>query len=69
MTRKKKIIFIVFAIIILFIGFFRKRIFVPTLPSARATYYGDVPKSKRLLIGFGDQISHEARFGPKKLRK
>lgn len=67
MTRKRKIIFIVFAIIILFIGFFRKRIFVPTLPSARATYYGDVPKSKRLLIGFGDQISHEARFGPKNL--
>ena len=41
-----------------------KIFFSQSLPSQRATYYGDVPKSKRLLLGFGDQISHEANFGP-----
>ena len=44
------------------------KIMEEALGGTRATLYGDVPQEKRmLLVGFGDQISHEAMFGPKNL--
>lgn len=69
MNSKMKILFIFLAVIMFsgLFGFMKKNFFSQGFPSSRATYYGDVPKSKRLLIGFGDQISHEAKFGPKNL--
>ncbi len=38
-----------------------------TLPHMRATLYGDMPEENRMLVGFGEQIAHKARFGPKNL--
>lgn len=58
-----KMFFIILLIVIVSVVC-SKIFFSQSLPSQRATYYGDVPKSKRLLLGFGDQISHEANFGP-----
>ena len=63
MSRNMKMFFIVLLIVIVSVVC-SKIFFSQSLPSQRATYYGDVPKSKRLLLGFGDQISHEANFGP-----
>ncbi len=61
---KVKMIFVVLLLLTAAFAFLGKKIFDHALSSTRATYYGDVPKTKRLLIGFGDQISHEAMFGP-----
>lgn len=58
-----KMFFIILLIVIVSVVC-SKIFFSQSLPSQRTTYYGDVPKSKRLLLGFGDQISHEANFGP-----
>lgn len=63
MSRNMKMFFIILLIVIVSVVC-SKIFFSQSLPSQRATYYGDVPKSKRLLLGFGDQISHEANFGP-----
>ena len=63
MSRNMKMFFIILLIVIVSVVYW-KIFFSQSLPSQRATYYGDVPKSKRLLLGFGDQISHEANFGP-----
>ena len=63
MSRNIKMFFIILLIVIVSVVC-SKIFFSQSLPSQRATYYGDVPKSKRLLLGFGDQISHEANFGP-----
>lgn len=67
MNSKIKILFIILVIVFVSIAGIKVFLFsksFQSLPSQRATYYGDVPKSKRLLLGFGDQISHEAKFGP-----
>uniref|UniRef100_UPI00168B24D2 hypothetical protein n=1 Tax=Treponema zioleckii TaxID=331680 RepID=UPI00168B24D2 len=66
MSNMKKISFValVSAMFSVFIGFLKSSVFAQSIPSSRATYYGDVPKNKRLLLSFGDQISHEAMFGP-----
>ena len=63
MSRNMKMFFIILLIVIVSVVC-SKIFFSQSLLSQRATYYGDVPKSKRLLLGFGDQISHEANFGP-----
>lgn len=63
MSRNMKMFFIILLIVIVSVVC-SKIFFSQSLPSQRATYYGDIPKSKRLLLGFGDQISHEANFGP-----
>ena len=63
MSRNMKMFFIILLIVIVSVVC-SKIFFSQSLPSQRATYYGDVPKSKRLLLGFGDQISHESNFGP-----
>lgn len=36
-----------------------------SLKQTRSTLYGDVPKEKRLLVGFGKRIEHEIRYGSK----
>lgn len=45
------------------LNFIAKRIMANSLTEARSFYYGDVPKEKRDLVGFGDQISHDAMYG------
>ena len=66
MNKMIKIFFIVLVATILSgcKRFMKKTVSSPVFPASRATLYGDVPKEKRLLLGFGDRISHEAQFGP-----
>ncbi len=66
-----RITIILFVVIgITFIGFkalnlFANIIMENNLREMRKTLYGDVPKEKRMLVGFGESIKHEIRFGPK----
>ncbi len=46
-------------------GLVSEKMITHNLSEIRNFYYGDVPKRRRGLVGFGDQIQHEALFGPK----
>src|SRR5574344_1494787 len=54
-------IFMIFKVI----NFYAGKIMTNTLSKTRATLYGDVPKNKRKLVGFGERIAQEMRFGIK----
>ena len=47
------------------INIFAGRIMTASLSQTRSTLYGDVPKEKRMLVGFGQRIAHEISFGSK----
>ena len=42
-----------------------KKYMMTVLGQTRASLYGDVPKEKRLLVGFGKRIEHEICYGTK----
>src|SRR5574344_352863 len=45
------------------INFCAGKIMTNTLSKTRATLYGDVPESKRKLVGFGERIAQEIDYG------
>jgi hypothetical protein len=54
-------IFMIFKVI----NFYAGKIMTNTLSKTRATLYGDVPKNKRKLVGFGERIAQEIDYGSK----